>query len=98
MVIERAKDGDFTAIGDRFRLSGRMMPEVVIYHASWIDAPKSRCFQIMEAPDRESLNPWIGAWDDLVDFEVIRSKRVPSSGPRFKSSRTTSQKHRDCFR
>jgi hypothetical protein len=26
---------------------------------------------ILEAPDRESLNPWIGAWDDLVDFEVI---------------------------
>ena len=71
MVIERAKDGDFTAIGDRFRRSGRMLPEGLIYHASWIDSRNSRCFQIMEAPDRESLNPWIGAWDDLVDFEVI---------------------------
>ena len=71
MVIERTKDGDFTAIGDRFRRSGRMMPESVIYHASWIDSPNSRCFQIMEAPDRELLNLWIAAWNDLVDFEVV---------------------------
>ena len=71
MVIERAKDGDFTAIGERFRLQGRMMPEGVVYHASWIDSPNSRCFQIMEALDRESLNPWITAWNDLVDFEVV---------------------------
>ena len=71
MVIERFKDGDFKAIGDRFRRSGRMLPEGVIYHASWIDPPNFRCFQIMEAPDRESLNHWIAAWDDLVDFEVV---------------------------
>jgi hypothetical protein len=25
----------------------------------------------MEAPDRESLNPWIAAWKDVVEFEVI---------------------------
>ena len=71
MVIERAKDSDFTAIGDRFRRSGRMLPEGLIYHASWIDSRNSRCFQIIEAPDRESLNPWIAAWNDLVDFEVV---------------------------
>ena len=71
MVIERFKDGDFKAIGDRFRRSGRMLPEGVIYHASWIDSPNSRCFQIMEAPHRELLNQWIAAWDDLVDFEVV---------------------------
>jgi hypothetical protein len=71
IVIEHFKNGDPKPVGERFRQRGRMMPEVVIYHASWIDAQNSRCFQIMEAPDRESLNPWIGAWDDLVDFEVI---------------------------
>ena len=43
----------------------------MIYHASWIDSPNFRCFQIMEAPDRESLEPWIAAWNDLVDFEVV---------------------------
>ena len=71
MMIERPRDGDFTAVGHRFRRSGRMLPEGVIYHASWIDSPNFRCFQIMEAPDRESLEPWIAAWDDLVDFEVV---------------------------
>jgi len=71
MVIERFKDCDFSAIGDRFRRSGRMLPEAVIYHASWIDSPNFRCFQIMEASDRESLEPWITAWHDLVDFEVV---------------------------
>ena len=71
MVIECFKDGDFTAIGGRFRRSGRMLHEGVIYHASWIDSPHFRCFQIMEAPDRESLEPWIAAFNDLVDFEVV---------------------------
>jgi len=28
-------------------------------------------FQIMEASDLESLEPWITAWHDLVDFEVV---------------------------
>ena len=48
-----------------------MLPEGVIYVASWVDSLNARCFQIMEAPERESLNPWINAWDDLVDFEVV---------------------------
>jgi hypothetical protein len=48
-----------------------MLPEGVIYVASWIDAQNGRCFQIMEAPDRESLEPWIAAWTDLVNFEVV---------------------------
>jgi hypothetical protein len=50
-------------------------PEGVIYLASWIDAPNSRCFQIMEAPDRESLNPWIATWKDVVEFEVVPVQR-----------------------
>jgi Domain of unknown function (DUF3303) len=71
MVIEHFKDGDPKPVGDRFRRNGRMLPEGVIYHASWIDSPNAQCFQVMEAPDRKSLNPWIAAWDDLVDFDVV---------------------------
>ena len=48
-----------------------MQPVGVNYHASWIDAQNSRCSQVMEAPDRESLNPWIAAWDHLVNFDVV---------------------------
>jgi hypothetical protein len=71
MVIERFKGGDAKAIGERFKLKGRMLPVGVNYHASWIDRKNARCFQIMEAPDRESLNPWIAAWEDLVEFDVV---------------------------
>jgi Protein of unknown function (DUF3303) len=71
MIIERPKDGNFKAVGDRFKIQGRMLPENVVYLASWIDAQNARCFQIMEAPDRKSLEPWIAAWADLVDFEVV---------------------------
>jgi hypothetical protein len=71
MVIEHFKNSDPKPIGDRFRLHGRMLPEGVTYQASWIDGRNARCFQVMEAPDRDSLQPWIAAWKDLVEFEVV---------------------------
>jgi len=70
MVIEHFKH-DTKAIGERFKQSGRMLPEGVIYHASWIDAAGHRCFQIVEAPQLESLRPWVQRWNDLIDFEII---------------------------
>jgi hypothetical protein len=51
MVIEKCKQDNFVAIGERFQRSGRMMPEGVVYQASWVDAAGARCFQLMEAPD-----------------------------------------------
>jgi hypothetical protein len=48
-----------------------MLPDDVAYLSSWIDSQTYRCFQIMEASNRESLHPWIAAWNDLVDFEVV---------------------------
>jgi len=71
MVIERFKNGDAGPIGERFRRDGRMLPEGVIYHASWVDPAGARCFQLMEAPDAESLAAWTSRWDDLVEFEVV---------------------------
>ncbi len=38
MVIERFKDGNARLVGERFRQSGRMLPEGVAYHASWVDS------------------------------------------------------------
>jgi hypothetical protein len=29
-----------------------------------------RCFQLMEADDRQLLDAWMARWSDLVDFEV----------------------------
>ena len=71
MVIERFKDGNAARVGERFRNSGRMMPDAVIYHASWMDSAGGRCFQVMEAPHLELLNQWVSHWDDLVDFEIV---------------------------
>ena len=71
MVIERFKNGDARPIGERFKRDGRMLPEGVSYHASWVDSAGGQCFQIMEAPHAESLAAWVSRWDDLIDFEVI---------------------------
>ena len=73
MVVERFRNGDWRAVGERFRRCGRMMPEGsgVRYVASWMGADGSCCYQLMEAPERASLEPWLSAWADLVDFEVV---------------------------
>jgi len=71
MVIERFKHGDARAVGERFQRSGRMLPEGLTYHASWVDSGGTRCFQIMEAAGVGSLNTWVSRWDDLIDFEII---------------------------
>ena len=70
MVIENF-NGKIDAVGGRFREKGRMLPDGVVYHASWIEPDGSRCFQVMEAPTREVLDTWIERWRDIVDFEVI---------------------------
>jgi hypothetical protein len=71
MVIERFKSGAVKAVGERFKLKGRMVPEGVTDNASWMDSTGTRCFQIMETERPELLKTWIACWDDLVDFEII---------------------------
>jgi hypothetical protein len=69
MVIESFKDR--AAIGERFRREGRMLPEGVTYHASWVEPTGARCSQVMEAPQRESLNAWTSRWSDVMEFEIV---------------------------
>ena len=71
MVIEHFKHAGAAAIGKRFQQSGRMLPEGVTYHASWVDLRGACCFQVMEAPNMESLNSWVSRWEDLIDFEIV---------------------------
>ncbi len=71
MVIERFKDGNAAAIGERFQKTGRMLPDGVIYLQSWVDVPGTRCFQLMEAEDQDALTPWIKHWNDLVEFSIF---------------------------
>ena len=71
MVIERFKNGDPKPIGERFKRMGRMMPDGVVYHASWIDPATARCFQVMEADSIAPLQQWAANWADLADFEIV---------------------------
>ena len=71
MVVEQFRNNDPTPIGNRFAARGRMLPDGVAYHASWVDPVHMRCYQVMEAPDAERLADWTARWDDLVAFEVV---------------------------
>ncbi len=71
MVIEHFKPEQAPAVYRRFRDCGRMAPEEVVYHASWVDLGFQRCFQVMEAPDEGKIREWIANWKDLVYFEII---------------------------
>lgn len=71
MVIEKFRNGDARAVGNRFQQQGRMLPENVRYVASWMDGIQMRCFQLMEAPNAEALKPWVAKWEDLVEFEIV---------------------------
>ena len=71
MVIESFKNRDPEPIGERFERMGRMMPEGVVYHASWIDPAAARCFQVMEADTIDTLEQWASRWADLADFEIV---------------------------
>jgi hypothetical protein len=70
-VIESFRNQDGRAIYRRFRDKGRMMPEGLVYHASWIAADLSRCFQVMECDDIGLLQSWVGQWSDLAAFEIV---------------------------
>jgi hypothetical protein len=73
MVIEHFKPDNRAAVGERFQRQGRMLPEGVVYHSSWMETNGARCYQVMEAT-RELLDVWIARWSDLVDFEIVPVK------------------------
>ena len=75
MVIERFKHQDVPAIGERFQRQGRMLPEGLLYHASWMDPAAPRCFQLMETADPALLQQWIARWADLVEYGGNRAGR-----------------------
>jgi hypothetical protein len=51
---------------------GRMLPAGLTYIDSWVDArDRDRCFQLMETDDPSLFEPWIAAWSDLAEFEVV---------------------------
>ena len=71
MIVERFKNREAKLIYRRFAEQGRMMPEGLTYHASWIEGNFDRCFQLMECDDLSLLQEWILRWQDLVEFEIV---------------------------
>ena len=70
MIVEHFRNGNAAPVYDRFRRQGRLAPEGLTYVNSWVTSDLTRCYQVMECADRTILDQWIGAWQDLVDFEV----------------------------
>ena len=83
MVIETFRGGDPAAVYARLEQRGRMMPEGVRYLDSWVEAGGGRCFQLMECDHADQLQPWIDAWADLVDFEVVPVVDSATAADRF---------------
>ncbi|HLJ45079.1 MAG TPA: DUF3303 family protein [Bryobacteraceae bacterium] len=71
MVIERFKNGGPQPVADRFKQSGRMLPDGLSYVMSWVETSGARCFQLMETSEPGTLQTWMRRWDDLVEFEVV---------------------------
>ena len=71
MIIEHFRGGDPIPVYRRFRDRGRMAPDDVRYVNSWVTSDLSRCYQVMESPDRARLDEWLQRWRDLVDFDVV---------------------------
>ena len=71
MVIETFRNGDAKPVYERFRASGRMLPEGLEFVESWVAADLGRCFQIMACEDAALLQRWVAAWSDLVEFEIV---------------------------
>ena len=71
LVVERFRDGNPHPVRERFVTRGRLLPDGVTYRDSWIDEHGARCFQVMEAADRDALQRWIDRWSDLIEFDVI---------------------------
>ncbi|RVD25374.1 MULTISPECIES: DUF3303 family protein [unclassified Mesorhizobium] len=70
-VIEDFRGCDRKEIYRRFRDQGRLKPEELVVHHSWIAADMSRCFLLVEADDVTILQRWAIEWNDLVEFEII---------------------------
>jgi len=85
MVIERFRDA--ATVYRRFEASGRMIPEGVSYVDSWVAADGSHCYQLMDCASEADLQPWIDAWSDLVDFEVVAVTDSATASGKFNPAR-----------
>ncbi|TPN14723.1 DUF3303 domain-containing protein [Mesorhizobium sp. B2-1-3] len=71
LVTEDFRGCDRKEIYRRFREYGRLKPEELLVHHSWIAADMSRCFLLVETDDVTLLQRWVIEWADLVEVEIV---------------------------
>lgn len=86
MIVENFKNRDPVPVYRRFRDHGRLASEGLVYVSSWVDDKLERCFQLMEATERELLDEWMANWRDLVDFEVYAVMSSADAAQRVETS------------
>ncbi|WP_442582948.1 DUF3303 domain-containing protein [Mesorhizobium sp. ASY16-5R] len=81
MVIERFENNDMVPVYDRFRKSGRSLPDGLEFVDSWVEANFGRCFQLMRCTDAKLFQDWILHWRGTgVTMEIVPV--VPSAETR----------------
>ncbi|MBW8908330.1 DUF3303 domain-containing protein [Mesorhizobium sp. RCC_202] len=70
-VIEDYRGSDRKETYRRFNDKGRLKPDELVVHHSWIAGDMSRCFLLVETDDVTILQRWAIEWNDLVEFEII---------------------------
>jgi hypothetical protein len=72
MVIERFENNDMVPVYDRFRKSGRSLPDGLEFVDSWVEANFGRCFQLMRCTDAKAFQEWILYWRGTgVTMEIV---------------------------
>jgi hypothetical protein len=84
MIVERYRPGVADQIYQRVRERGRMIPSGLEHVDSWVTMDVSRCFQLMRTDKRELLAQWMGAWSDLIEFEVVQVQPSAEAAARAK--------------
>ena len=71
LVVERFRQGP-APIYARVAERGRLIPPGLVFVESWVDESLDRCFQLMETDNPALFEQWTSAWEDLVEFEIVR--------------------------
>ena len=81
MVIERFRDNDMVPVYQRFRDSGRALPDGLEYVDSWVEPNFARCFQLMRCDDPKLFQEWALQWRGTgLTLEIVPV--VPSKDTR----------------
>lgn len=71
LVIETFRPGCTERVYERFHAEGRLLPDGLVFVASWLERDGPRCFQLMDTDDPALFDTWFERWSDLVSFELV---------------------------